>query len=597
MKNYRIRTAAWLAVLVLVSAGCRKPLYTVSVSVRGAGQIVFAEEVTEAAEGTELSFAAVPEKGWKFVSWEGSSSQSEKDITITVTDNIELTGVFARMPVLIPVSVEGRGSVSGIGPGEEVLYGNIVTLEAQPEPGWSFVKWQTQGFDAGESLSTSNPLVFEAGEEQEVTAVFEQQTLSVKTGVMGAGSVIASPDQEKSFFPGDMITLEARPTDEWFFSHWEGPLPQGAAEIDNPISITLENDITIQAVFKRMYEIEWRLNLGDEIFSTAAVGPDGTLYIGSENGRLTAFDQEGKRLWIFSVGGGIKSIPALGTDAIYVGSRDKNLYAVDFQGRELWRYETGGSIVSSPAVGQDGTIYVGSGDRNVYALRPDGSLLWQYQTRSLVNASPVIGKDGSVYIGGMDRYFYALSPAGDLQWRVLTGFGLETDPAVGSDGTIYFGSADRHLYAVSPEGKVLWKFPTDNEIYASPALGVDGTIYIGSDDYSLYAVNPDGSLRWKYTGGGAFIGTPLIGESGTVYSGNDDAHLYALNSDGTLKWKLKMGGPLYSSAVFGGSGRIVIGSMDGRVYGSRVHGETDIAESSWPTARGGSDNQGRSRQL
>ncbi len=594
MKNYKM--TAWLIVFLLVAVGCRKPLYTVTVTVRGAGQIVFAEEVTEAAEGTELSFAAVPEKGWQFVSWEGTSSQSEKDLTITVTENIELTGVFARMPVLIPVSVEGRGSVAGIGPGEEILYGNIVTLDAQPEPGWSFVQWQTQGFDAGESLTTANPLIFEAGEEQEVTAVFEQETLSVQTGVMGAGSVTSSHSQEEPLFPGDMITIEAQPADAWYFSHWEGSLPQQAEENENPISITLEDNITIQAVFKRMYEIEWRLNLGDETFSTAAVGPDGTMYIGSENGRLTAFDQDGKRLWIFSAGGGIKSSPALGSDAVYVGSRDKILYAVDFQGRELWRFETGGSIVSSPAVGQDGTIYVGSGDRNVYALRPDGSLLWQYQTRSLVNASPVIGRDGSIYIGGMDKYFYALTREGDLQWRIMTGFGLETDPAVGSDGTIYFGSADRHLYAVSPEGKVLWKFLTDNEIYASPAIGVDGTIYIGSDDYSLYAVNPDGTRRWKYDGGGAFIGTPLIGESGTIYSGNDDAHLYALNSDGTLKWKLKMGGPLYSSAALGSSGRIVIGSMDGRVYGSRVHGETEIAESSWPAARGGSDNRGWSRQ-
>ena len=61
------------------------------------------------------------------------------------------------------------------------------------------------------------------------------------------------------------------------------------------------------------------------------------------------------------------SSPAIGSDGtIYVGSFDNNLYAINHTyGSEKWRFETGDWIYSSPAIGADGTIYVGSNDNNI----------------------------------------------------------------------------------------------------------------------------------------------------------------------------------------------------------------------------------------
>jgi outer membrane protein assembly factor BamB len=67
----------------------------------------------------------------------------------------------------------------------------------------------------------------------------------------------------------------------------------------------------------------------------------------------------------------IVSSPAIAADGtIYVGSTDNRLYAFNQNGTVKWRYETGDQIVASPAIGTDGTVYVGSADRQLYAINP-----------------------------------------------------------------------------------------------------------------------------------------------------------------------------------------------------------------------------------
>ena len=79
--------------------------------------------------------------------------------------------------------------------------------------------------------------------------------------------------------------------------------------------------------------------------------------------------------WKYTTGGGVYSSPAIGSDGtIYVGSSDGDLYAINPDGTLKWKYETGYMVCSSPAIGSDGTIYVGSGDGNLYAIYGSGTL-------------------------------------------------------------------------------------------------------------------------------------------------------------------------------------------------------------------------------
>jgi len=86
--------------------------------------------------------------------------------------------------------------------------------------------------------------------------------------------------------------------------------------------------------------------------------------------------------WRYQTGSGVSSSPAIGADGtVYVGSSDSYLYAFNPAGTLKWRYltETGAQVNSSPAIGFDGTVYVGSTAGYLYAINNNGTLKWRYK--------------------------------------------------------------------------------------------------------------------------------------------------------------------------------------------------------------------------
>ena len=170
----------------------------------------------------------------------------------------------------------------------------------------------------------------------------------------------------------------------------------------------------------------------------------------------------GVKLWEFETGGVLFSSPAIGTDGtVYVGSLDKKLYAIHGKtGVKLWEFATGGALFSSPATGTNGTVYVGSDDKKLYAIHSKaGVKLWEFVTRDGVRSSPAIGTDGTVYIG-LGRNLYAINgKTGVKLWEFATGGNVYSSPAIGSDGTVYVGSMDKKLYAFKTGSLGLAKSP------------------------------------------------------------------------------------------------------------------------------------------
>ena len=299
--------------------------------------------------------------------------------------------------------------------------------------------------------------------------------------------------------------------------------------------------------------------------------------------------------WKFQTGAAVFSSPAIGSDGtVYVGSDDDYLYALNAaDGAQKWKFQIG-TFFSSPAIGSDGTIYVGSKDNYLYAINPDGSLKWKFQTgRDGVRSSPAIGSDGTIYVGSDDTYLYALYPDGPQKWKFQTGGYVPSSPAIGSDGTIYVGSYDTYLYALNPDGTQKWKFQTGAGVFSSPAIGSDGTIYVGSDDTYLYAINSDGTQKWKFqTGAAVFSSSPAIGSDGTVYVGSKDNYFYAINPNGTQKWKFKTGHVVYSSPAIGSDGTVYVGSGDDYLYALNSN-SMGLADIYWPKFHHDNQNTGR----
>ena len=116
-------------------------------------------------------------------------------------------------------------------------------------------------------------------------------------------------------------------------------------------------------------------------------------------------------LWKFKTGGSVYSSPAIGSNGtVYVGSFDKKLYAINGKtGDKLWEFKAGDNVENSPAIGSDGTVYIGSDDGKLYAINPKtGDKLWEFYPLEGVGSSPAIGPNGTVYFGSWDKSLYAI---------------------------------------------------------------------------------------------------------------------------------------------------------------------------------------------
>ena len=286
------------------------------------------------------------------------------------------------------------------------------------------------------------------------------------------------------------------------------------------------------AITSRVYSAtpatNWTVELGMAPYSSPALGPDGSIYIGM---------------------GGDGSIP-----------QARRLYSISPQGTTNWTFTAGGSLPGSPAVGSDGTIYIGSADRKLYSVSPSGGTNWAVNLGGEVLSSPALGVDGTIYVGAISNFFnalFSLRPDGSTNWIfnlgpvsiTLAGSAQFSSPSIGPDGTLYVGSMDSHVYSISPQGRTNWMFAMSNVTYSSAAIANDGTIYIGSDDGNLYALYRSGSRKWNFETGSYVESSPAVSADGTVYIGGFDGFFRAFDANGHGKWAQTPGGISASPAI------------------------------------------------
>ena len=323
--------------------------------------------------------------------------------------------------------------------------------------------------------------------------------------------------------------------------------------------------------------IKWNFSTGNRITSSAVIGEDGTIYVGTRNyqkantgSKLYAIYPNGTEKWQRAASHFIDSTPAVASDGtVYVGSWDKCLYAIYPNGTKRWEFCTpcGGFVLTSPAIAPDGTIYVGSNDKKLYAIYPNGTEKWNYCTGQSVQSSPAIGSDGIIYVGSCDKKLYAIYLNGTEKWNYCTGQSVQSSPAIDANGIIYVGSKDGKLYAIYPNGTLNWAYTMGGKVESSPAIDANGIIYVGSKDGKLYAIYPNGTLNWVYATGGEVVSSPAIDADGTIYVGSKDGYFYAIKPNNTLLWRHYTGNEIrYSSPAIASDGTVYIGNWGGNLY-------------------------------
>ncbi len=220
------------------------------------------------------------------------------------------------------------------------------------------------------------------------------------------------------------------------------------------------NDGYLYAIDKDDGVVLWRYNIGAAINTCPAVSrlPDrDIIYVTANDGNLYAvhnLDTGGVYcLELFHTGHWITSSPCVGPDGtIYFGSNDCNIYAVDPSGNLLWSYATNSWVRSSPALDKDGNLYVGSLDHYLYCLDADGELNWMVDLGDQIIGSCALDSRGYVYVGTNYTTLeggkqFCLDREGAIEWLFQTNEAVNSSTAIGESNVVYFGSLDWNLYA------------------------------------------------------------------------------------------------------------------------------------------------------
>jgi outer membrane protein assembly factor BamB len=343
----------------------------------------------------------------------------------------------------------------------------------------------------------------------------------------------------------------------------------------------------------------------DRVEGSAIIGPDGSVYIGADDGRVYAFNGvTGAVRWAtFVQTAGVDSTPALGADGLlYVGAGHSVVALYAATGVQKWRFTTAGDVESAPALAPDGTLYFGADDAKVYALNSStGSLKWvfAFPDDSTTDSSPALGADGTVYIGSDKGTLYALDgQRGSLKWSFAAIGEISGAPAIGMDGTVYIcalnsAKTESVTYAIiGQSGIPRWAVTHGSQSAPSVAIGSDGMVFVSGVALAgiingmaieqravVWAIDGStGTQKWEQR---LELGSPGVtavstDASGILYVQSERPIAVGLGKlsvleplSGSLLWEFVTSGSSNSSPAIGADGTVYVGSDDGRVYAIR----------------------------
>jgi uncharacterized repeat protein (TIGR02543 family) len=250
------------------------PLYTLAGNVVGHGLITMEPAQQKYNLEDLVTVTAMADPGWFFTGWSGDMSGIDNPVVITVDGDEAFTATFAQEEYTLSVNLEGEGAVAEE-PDEPVYhYGDVVSLTATGDPGWSFAGW------SGDLSGTDNPETITMDSDKDVTATFAQDKYTLTVGVEGEGTVSQDP-QSETYFYGEVVTLTATTDTGWSFSGWSGDL----SGTDSPETITMDGNKDVTATFTRD---EYTLTVGVEGEGTVSQDPQSEAYFYGEVVTLTA---------------------------------------------------------------------------------------------------------------------------------------------------------------------------------------------------------------------------------------------------------------------------------------------------------------------
>ena len=199
--------------------------------------------------GDVVQLTAVPQPGWAFVGWSGAVNSTSPTVSVTMLKTETVTANFVQEEYDLTLNVINDGigtggTVSATPLKSTYVYGDVVTLRATPNQGWTFGGW------SGAVTSTNAETQLTITDDAIVNATFVQDQYEIEIDVIslgksGVGGSVALNPNKGSYVYNDTVTLVAEPNACWSFTRWEGDLTG-----TNPVELlTVTRDMSVTAVF------------------------------------------------------------------------------------------------------------------------------------------------------------------------------------------------------------------------------------------------------------------------------------------------------------------------------------------------------------
>ncbi len=177
---------------------------------------------------------------WVFSQWSHSADRTNE---VTADAAVRFYTASYRPEVYVELIAQGRGTVSpssGYYPQGEVLQ-----IEGVPDPGYGFTEWIGSGRNHYDG--PLNPVSIIPLANMTETAVFEVGEFELSTEVVGEGRIVPEAGLKPAF---QDQRLRARAEKGWRFVEWRGEGDGSYTGRQNPVTITMDDNVTQLAVFE-----------------------------------------------------------------------------------------------------------------------------------------------------------------------------------------------------------------------------------------------------------------------------------------------------------------------------------------------------------
>lgn len=309
----------------------------------------------------------------------------------------------------------------------------------------------------------------------------------------------------------------------------------------------------------------------------------GEVYVAGGGGQVAAFEgSTGNSVSRFSADATLAAGIGVGNGLILVGTDQGEVLAFNDQGRSLWKARVLGELLAPPAVSQ-GVVVVRAGNNQIYGFgAADGKQRWLYQrtppSLSVRAYAGVVVYRGAVFAGFAGGRLVALTlSTGAVGWESVVALPRGTTELERvADVTSLPVVDNNQVCAVAFQGRVAcfdllrgtqrWS----RDISSIAGLAVDDRyLYVTDDKSALLALDKEsGASIWRQDKlAGRGLSAPLpVGSH--VVAGDIEGYVHVLSQEtGALEARVATDGSaiVASPAPLGGS-RFVVQTKDGGVF-------------------------------